>query len=84
MSGSTDSQVRGNMILGTFENGGAATVQFDQGSLLTLDTTTTNGTYIHTSKTMRWSATGKNNPPSSGVVYDSKYVPVAGTYRELN
>jgi hypothetical protein len=72
------------MILGTFENGGASNVQFDQGSLLTLDTTKTNSTYIHSSKSMRWSATGKNNQPSTGVTYDTKFIPVGGSYRELN
>ena len=84
MSGSVDSQVRGNMILGTFENSGASNIQFDQGSLLTLDTSTSIGSYFHSSKSMRWSATGKNNQPSQGVTYDSKYIPVEGSYRELN
>jgi hypothetical protein len=84
MTGSVDSQVRGNMILGTFENGGASNVQFDQGSLLTLDTTTTNSTYLHSSKSMKWTATGRNNQPSAGVEYDTKFIPVGGSYRELN
>jgi hypothetical protein len=84
MTGSVDSQVRGNMILGTFNNSGAANVQFDQGSLLTLDTTNTNSTSINTSKSMKWSATGKNNQPSVGVEYDTKFIPVGGSYRELN
>ena len=79
-----DSQLRGNVILGTFENSGSSNIQFDQGSLLTVDNSTTNSTYLHSSKSIKWSETGKNNQPSQGVSYDSKYIPVAGSYRELN
>jgi hypothetical protein len=82
-SGSVDSQVRGNMILGTFQNGGSADLQIDQGTLMTLDTTTSAGT-IFNAKTVKWTATGKSNQPSQGVLLDSKYVPVSGSYRELN
>jgi hypothetical protein len=82
-NGSVDSQVRGNMILGTFVNGGSADLQIDQGTLMTLDTTTTAGAKFN-AKTIKWTATGKTNQPSAGVSYDTKFVPVAGSYRELN
>ena len=84
MSGSTDSQVRGNMILGTFENGGAANVEIDQGTLMTLNTTSSSAAYFHGAKTVKWTSTGQNNKPSQGVSYNTMYVPVGGSYRELN
>jgi hypothetical protein len=83
MSGSVDNQVRGNIILGTFNNAGSADLQIDQGTLMTLDTTTAAGTTFN-AKTVKWTATGKTNQPSQGVMYDSKYIPVGGSYRELN
>lgn len=82
-SGSTDSLVRGNIILGTFANGGSADLQIDQGTLMTLDTSGSASATFN-AKTVKFTATGKNNQPSQGVVYDSKYVPVGGSYRELN
>ncbi len=84
MSGSTDSQVRGNIILGTFDNGGAANIQIDQGTLMTLDTTQSTAANFHSSKSVKWTSTGANNQPSEGITYDTKYLPVGGSYRELN
>lgn len=83
MSGSVDSQVRGNLILGTFANDGSADLQIDQGTLMTLDETTA-ASATFDAKTVKWTATGKNNQPTQGVTYDTKFVPVGGSYRELN
>ena len=82
-SGSVDSQVRGNMILGTFANSGSADLQIDQGTLMTLDENTAQSAKFN-AKTVKWTATGKTNQPSAGVSYDTKYIPVGGSYRELN
>jgi Tfp pilus assembly protein PilX len=80
-SGSVDSTVRGNMILGTFLNSGSGNLQIDQGTLMTLDpgaAATFNG------KNVTFTSTGKSNQPSQGLKYDEYYVPVDGSYRELN
>src|SRR6185437_13749926 len=82
-SGSVDSTVRGNVILGTFANGGSADLQIDQGTLMTLDTSGSASATFN-AKTVKFTATGQNNQPSQGVSYDTKYVPVGGSYRELN
>ena len=84
ISGSTDSQVRGNIILGTFDFTGAGNVQIDQGTLMTLNTSQPDSAYFHSSKSVKWTSTGVNNKPSQGVTYDQKYIPVGGSYRELN
>jgi Tfp pilus assembly protein PilX len=54
-----------------------------KGTLMTLDTTTSAGARFD-AKTVKWTSTGKNNQPSQGVSYDTKYIPVGGSYRELN
>ena len=84
MTGSVDSQVRGNIILGNFTNTGASNIQIDQGTLMTLDSGTGASTTFNSSKSVKWTSTGKNNQPSQGIEYDSKYIPVGGSYRELN
>ena len=82
MSGSTESQVHGNMIVGRFENAGANTITFDQGSLVAMDPG--NAIHINTSKSLKWTSTGMSNQPSQGVLYSSYYDPVPGSYQELN
>ena len=54
------------MILGTFANGGSADLQIDQGTLLTLDDSTAQSAKFN-AKTVKWTATGKNNQPSAGI-----------------
>jgi Tfp pilus assembly protein PilX/dUTPase len=82
MTGSADSNFRGNVIVSTFANGGSADIVFDQGSLIAMspgtDAVTFNG------KTVKWKTTGKNNQPSTGVTYSNKFTPSGGTYLELN
>jgi hypothetical protein len=82
-SGSVDSTLKGNVILGKFNNGGSADMTIDQGTLMTLDngaaaSATFNG------KTVKFKATGKNNQPSQGMSYSQKYTPVAGSFQELD
>jgi hypothetical protein len=83
MSGSADSTVKGNVILGKFVNAGSADMTIDQGTLMTLDDGAT-ASAVFNGKTVKFKATGKNNQPSQGVTYSQKYSPVAGSFQELD
>ena len=82
MTGSADSQLRGNVIVGSFRNAGSADIQIDRGTLITMNES--GDAAVFNGKDIRFTATGKDNQPSQGVMYDSKYIPVGGSYRELN
>ena len=85
MSGSGgDTQLRGNLILGTFYNGGASDVQIEKGSILTFDASTTSNSATFSGKTVKFASTGLANPPSMGVTYSSRFLPAKGSYLELN
>lgn len=80
-TGNSDSYLKGNVVAGTFNELGSATIRMDQGSILTLDpgnSATFNG------NTVRFASTGSSNPPSLGVRYTTKFIPDNGTYAELN
>jgi Tfp pilus assembly protein PilX len=82
MSGSADSNFRGNVIVGTFVNGGSADIQFDSGSLVAMEDTVTAVNF--NGKTVKWKSTGSSNQPSTGLTYSSHFNPSGGTYLELN
>ncbi len=82
ISGSTDSQIRGNMILGNFRNVGSADVQIEKGSIVTLDTATDSA--VFNGRTVKFMSTGATNQPSVGLIYTEKFVPSKGSYLELN
>ena len=82
MSGSVDSQIRGNMLLGNFRNGGSADVQIEKGSIVTFDTNVDSAVFA--GKTVKFASTGLANPPSMGVTYSSRFLPAKGSYLELN
>lgn len=82
MSGSSASSVRGNIIVKTFSFTGAADLQVDQGTLMTLDPNA-NSAVFNGSKSVKFSATGANNQPTSGVSYSSYYSPEPATYQEV-
>jgi len=80
-TGSSDSNLKGNVIVGSFNDLGSATININAGSILAMDTgnaVTFNG------KDTRFMSIGALNPPSMGVKYSSKFVPKDGTYLELN
>jgi hypothetical protein len=80
-TGSTDSYFKGNVIVGSFNELGSATIKMDAGSIVAMDTgnaVTFNG------QNTRFMSTGALNPPSMGVKYSSKIVPKDGTYAEIN
>jgi Tfp pilus assembly protein PilX len=84
MSGSVDSQIRGNLILGSFYNGGSADVQIEKGSIVTFDASSTANSATFSGKTVKFASTGLANPPSMGVTYSSRFLPAKGSYLELN
>lgn len=82
VSGSVDSQMRGNLILGNFRNGGSADIQIEKGSLITMDTAVDSA--IFNGKTVKFASTGKDNQPTAGLTYSQKFIPSRGSYLELN
>jgi len=82
LSGSVDSQIRGNMILGNFRNVGSADVQIEKGSIITMDTSVDSA--VFNGKTVKFMSTGATNQPSAGLSYTEKFVPSKGSYLELN
>ncbi|MEA2709683.1 MAG: hypothetical protein QOF78_2284 [Phycisphaerales bacterium] len=83
MSGSVDSQIRGNMILGNFRNGGSADLQIEKGSIITMDEGATDSAYFN-GKSVKFASTGGAFQPSAGVTYTQKFIPTKGSYLELN
>lgn len=81
-TGSADSQLRGNVIVGAFRNGGSADIQIDKGSLIAMNET--GDAAVFNGKTIRFTATGKDNQPSTGVSYSERFTPSKGSYLELN
>jgi len=80
-TGSTDSYLKGNMIVGNFNELGSATIKMESGSIIAMDTAnavTFNG------KDTRFVSTGVLNPPSMGVKFSTKFVPKDGTYGEVH
>jgi len=81
ISGSVDSDLLGNVILGTFSNGGSADWTFDKGSLIAMDQSA--DAAVFNGKTVRFSSTGQYNMPSAGVRYSSYFRPQSYTYDEV-
>lgn len=82
MSGSTDSYLRGNVIVGKFEFAGSADIQIDQGTLMTLNDQ--NGSARFDGKTVKFTGTGSNNQPNTGIVFSHYFEPRQSSYRELS
>jgi hypothetical protein len=82
IGGNVDAQVRGNLILGSFDNSGSADMRIDKGSLVTMDRTA--NSLILNGKSVRFSETGMSNAPSAGIQYGSRFLPQDGTYAEKN
>jgi hypothetical protein len=82
MSGSTDSYLRGNIIVGSFAFDGSADIQIDQGTLMTYDETVNSA--VFDGKTIKFTATGGNNIPTTGITYNQYYDPKPITYQEVS
>ncbi len=81
ISGSVDSYLLGNVLLGTFSNGGSADWTIDKGSLLAMDQASDAANF--NGKTLKFTATGQYNMPSAGVRYSSYFRPQTATYDEV-
>lgn len=81
MTGSTDSFVKGSMIVGSFDFRGSADIQIDQGTLMTLNDGANSATF--SGKTVKFTATGADNMPTQGLSFSTYYVPKASSYQEI-
>jgi hypothetical protein len=81
MSGSTDSFLKGNLILGKFSIAGAAGMQIDQGTLMTLNPGANSATF--SGKDIKFIATGANNVPNQGISFSTYYVAKPSSYQEI-
>ncbi|MGH7180053.1 MAG: hypothetical protein ACREJC_21930 [Tepidisphaeraceae bacterium] len=81
MTGSTDSFVKGNIIVDTFSFAGSADLTVDQGTLMTLNPGAESAKFE--GKNVKFTATGGNNTPTSGISYSQYYVPKPSTYQEV-
>jgi hypothetical protein len=81
VSGSVDSNLIGNVILGRLTTGGSADWTLEKGSLVTVDGTA--DSTVFGGKTVKFKSIGKLNQPSKGLLYSEHYLPLPDTYREL-
>jgi hypothetical protein len=81
MSGSTDSLLRGNLICNTFNFAGSADIVIDQGTLMTLKSAS--NSVVFSGKTVKFTATGADNVPTTGISFSRAYAPTPGSYEEL-
>jgi hypothetical protein len=81
MSGSVDSSLKGNAILGTFANGGSADITVETGSMLLMDDTVDSGVFA--GKTVRFSATGAPTLPKGTLKYSTYFKPDPKSYQEV-
>jgi hypothetical protein len=83
MSGSTDSMLMGNVMVGKFTFNGAADIQVDRGTLVTYSTDTT-GAATFAGKNVKFTATGASNlPTGTGISYSSNFTAKPDSYQEV-
>lgn len=82
MSGSTDSLLRGNVIIGKLDYNGSADVQIDRGTIMTYNEGSDSAGF--NGKTVKFTATGSNNQPTSGISFSSNFRPDPTSYQEIS
>jgi hypothetical protein len=82
MTGSTGSYLRGSVIVDRFTFNGAADIRIDRGTLMTLNEGM-NSAIFSGSKSVKFTATGEDNAPTTGLSYSSFFAPQGSSYREL-
>ena len=82
MTGSSGGNVKGNVIVNSFNFQGASDLAIDQGTLMTLSPNA-NSTVFSGAKSVKFSSTGATNLPKVGVSYSSYYSPNASSYQEV-
>jgi hypothetical protein len=80
ISGSVDSALEGNVILGSFSNGGSADWTISKGSIVTVDS---GDSAVFNGKTVQFVSTGALNIPSAGLKYTSYFKPDSISYQEI-
>ena len=81
ISGSVDSSLKGNLILGTFNNAGSADVTIERGTLMTLDDTVDSA--VFNGKTVKFASTGAPTLPNGVLTYSSYFQPDPKSYQEV-
>jgi hypothetical protein len=81
MSGSTDSLLKGNVIVNAFSFAGSADIQIDRGTLMALKESA--DSVVFNGKTVKFTATGKGNAPSAGITYSTFFAPDPTSYQEV-
>jgi hypothetical protein len=80
---SGDSYLRGSLITSTFNYAGAANFQVDRGTIMAMKEEP-NAVYIESSKSLKFTATGKGNAPTIGVTYSTFFAPDPTSYQEVS
>jgi hypothetical protein len=83
MTGSSGGNIKGSVIGKSYDWSGASDLQVDQGTIMTMDSTISPSAYFHSSKSIKWTATGSSNPPSAGVSYSQYFLPKPQSYQEV-
>jgi hypothetical protein len=82
MSGSADSSIRGNIMVGSLNYSGSATLNVDHGTIMTFNAGP-NSAVFNTTKSVLFTATGQTNQPNTGVDYRTYFGPKPSTYQEI-
>ena len=82
ISGSVDSQISGNLILGNIQVAGSADVAIEKGSIITLDSGASSA--VFNGKNIKFASTGAANEPPPGIYFTTKFLPADGSYVEMN
>jgi len=81
LSGNAGSTLKGNVIVGTFNNEGSSDVTIERGSLMTLDETT--DSTIFNGRNVRFASTGAPTLPDGVLTYSSYFQPDPKSYQEV-
>jgi hypothetical protein len=82
MTGSTGSYLRGSVIVDRYTFAGAADIRIDRGTLMTLNPGL-NSAVFKGAKSVKFTATGEDNAPTTGLSYSSYFQPEGSSYQEL-
>jgi hypothetical protein len=80
-TGSSGGNVKGNIIVKSLNFAGAMDLSIDQGTIMTLSPSA-NSFVMNGAKSVKFSSTGANNQPTTGLVYSQYFVPCPETYEE--
>jgi hypothetical protein len=76
-----DSDLKGNVVLGTFANAGSADWTIQNGSMLLMDDSVDSA--IFNGKTVKFASTGAPTLPTGVMSFSSYFTPDPKTYQEV-